>query len=150
MLALMEYEIVQIRGWMIPSEFIDIIAVAEMTPGPIATNTATFIGYRVAGPGGAALATLGVIFPSLLLVLPAAWLFNRYRENKGMQQIMEGIHPAVISLIVLAAFILGKDVMIDLKSYLIFGAGLVLLLFTRTHPLLLIALGATAGLLLYL
>ncbi len=150
MLALMEFEIVQSRGWMISSEFLDIIAVAEMTPGPIAINAATFVGYRVAGPGGAALATTGVIFPSLLLVLPAAWLAVRFRNKKEMQHILKGLHPAVISLIVLAAIALGQSAVIDLKSCLIFGAGLLLLLFTRVHPLFLIALGAAAGLLFYL
>lgn len=150
MLALMEFEIVQSQGWMISSEFLDIIAVAEMTPGPIAINAATFVGYRVAGLGGAAVATSGVIFPSLLLVLPAAWVAARFRKKKEMRHILEGLHPAVISLIVLAAITLGQSAVIDLKSCLIFVACLLLLLFTKTHPLFLIALGAAAGLLFYL
>lgn len=150
MLPLMELEIVQIQGWLNPFEFIDIIAVAEMTPGTIAINTATFVGYRVAGPAGAILATVGVVFPSLLLVLPAGWLAIRYRENRGLKQVLQGIHPAVLSLIALAAFVLGVEAMIDPQSYLIAGVGLALLFFTRIHPLILIILGATAGMLLYL
>lgn len=150
MLALMEFEIVQSHGWLNPSEFIDIIALAEMTPGPVAINAATFVGYRMAGLGGAVLATIGVIFPSLLLVLPAGWLAVRYREKKELQGVLEGIHPAVISLITLAAFVLGNEAMLDLKSYLIFGAGLLLLMFTKIHPLLLIVLAAAAGLFFYL
>lgn len=150
MLALIEFEIVQSRGWLNPSEFIDIIALAEMTPGPVSINAATFVGYRMAGLGGAVLATVGVIFPSLLLVLPAGWLAVRYREKKGVQQVLDGIHPAVISLITLAAFVLINEAIIDLKSYLILGAGLLLLIFTKINPLVFIALSAAAGLLFYL
>jgi len=150
MLPLMELEIVRGQGWLNPFEFIDIIAVAEMTPGAIAINTATFVGYRVAGPAGAILATVGVISPPLLLVLPAGWLAARYGENRGFKQVLQGIHPAVLSLIALAAFVLGGEAMIDLKSYLISGVSLTLLLFTKIHPLVLIVLGAATGLLLYL
>ena len=82
MLPLMQLEIIQIQGWLNPSEFVDIIAVAEMTPGAIAINMATFVGYRAAGLAGSIIATIGIISPPLLLVLPAGWLAARYGKNK--------------------------------------------------------------------
>lgn len=70
MLALLEREIVQMHGWLSATEFVDIIAVAEVTPGAVAINSATFVGYQIAGLAGAAISTFGVILPSLLLVIP--------------------------------------------------------------------------------
>ncbi|HHU75468.1 MAG TPA: chromate transporter [Firmicutes bacterium] len=149
MLPLMELEIVQSRGWINPFEFIDIIAVAEMTPGAIAINAATFVGYRVAGLAGAILSTIGVITPPLLLVLPVGWLVIRYQKNRRLEQALQGIHPAVLSLIVLAAFVLGGEAMIDLQSYTVAAVSLILLFYTRMHPIILIILGAAAGIILY-
>jgi len=149
-LALIEREIIQTHGWMSAAEFVDIVALAEMTPGPIAINSATFVGYRVAGLLGALTATLGVISPSLLLIIPATRLFTRFYNNRRLQQALSGIHPAVLALIGLAAAVVGKSTIIDLKSTALASCCLALLLFTRVHPLLLIALGAVAGLALYL
>ena len=148
-LTLVEYEIIQLHGWITTPEFLNIVAVAEMTPGPIAINAATFVGYSVSGLAGAAIATFGLILPQTLLALPVAWLFSRYRENKMVGQILKGIHPATIAIIALAAFVFGQSALVDLTSCLIFGAALALLFLTKINPLLLIALGAITGLLLY-
>ncbi len=149
MLALMEHEIIKVHGWMSMTEFVDIIAVAEMTPGPVAINSATFVGFRVAGTAGAVLATLGVISPSLLLIIPAAKLFMRYYEHERVQRVLYGIQPAVISLIALAAFVVGKSAFFDYRSALLGFACLLLALFSRIHPLALIGIGAAAGLLFF-
>ncbi len=149
MLALMEHEIIRVHGWMTMPEFIDIIAVAEMTPGPIAINSATFVGYNVAGLPGATLATLGVILPSLLLIIPAAKIVSYFYQHRGLQRALTGIHPAVIALIGFAAIVVGESAMVDLKSWAITAGCLALLFLRGTHPLLLIALGAVAGLILY-
>lgn len=150
MIALMEHEIIKVHGWMSPSDFVNIIAVAEMTPGPIAINSATFVGYQVAGLGGAAIATLGVVFPSLILIMPAARLFLRYYTNQHLQRAMVGIQPAVIALIGFAAFVVGESAIIDLYSILITLAAFLLLFLTKIHPLLLIGLGALSGIIIYL
>ena len=149
MLTLMEYEVIQLNGWITTADFLNIIAIAEMAPGPIAINTATFVGYRVADLSGAVIATLGLITPPILLCTPAAILFNRYRENATLQQILKGIHPATIAIIVLAAYLFGRSTLIDPQSLLIFGAGLALLLLTKIHPLLLIGVGAVVGVIVY-
>lgn len=150
MLALIEYEIVQLNRWLSSAEFIDIIAVAEMTPGAIAINAATFTGYRVAGFSGAVIATLGVIFPSLLIALLLMCLFSHLTHNLGLKKIMAGIHPAVIALIALAAYVVGRNAIVDLPGILFAAACFLLLVFTRLHPLLFIAAGAVFGLVVYL
>jgi chromate transporter len=149
MLALVEREIIQVHQWLSPGAFVDIIAIAEMTPGPVAINSATFVGYQVAGPAGAVTATLGVIFPSLLLVIPAAKLFTHYYGHPGLQRALLGIHPAVLSLIGLAAFVVGKNAIIDITSAAIAAGALLLLIYTRVHPLILLAIGAAAGMIFY-
>lgn len=150
MLALAEHEIVRVNNWMTLADFIDIIAVAEMTPGPIAINSATFVGYRLAGLGGAIIATLGVITPSMLFIIPAAKLFTRFYQYQGVQRALAGIYPAVISLIALAAYIIGQSAIVDLGSiFIACGCGILLLL-TRIHPLLIIGLGALSGIAIYL
>lgn len=149
MLALMEHEIIKVHDWMSMTEFVDIIAVAEMTPGPVAINSATFVGFRVAGIAGSVLATLGVISPSLILIIPAAKLFSRYYEQERIQRLLYGIQPAVISLIALAAFVVGESAIIDYKTTALSLIFLLLALFSRIHPLALIGIGAAAGLLFF-
>lgn len=150
MIALMEHEIVRTHGWLRPAEFVKIIAVAEMTPGVIAVNAATFVGYETAGLTGAAVATLGVIFPSLLLMIPAAKLFLHFYANQHLQRSLEGIQPAVIALIGLAAFVIAQSAFVDLPTVLIALAGFAAIFLINIHPLLLIGLGALAGIIIYL
>lgn len=149
-LALIEREIIQLHGWLSAAEFIDIIALAEITPGPIAINSATFVGYRVAGIGGALIATLGVTCPSMLLVIPASRLFSRFYSNERLQNALFVLRPAVLALIALAAIMVGKSAVTDAGSVVLACGCLALMLFTRINPLLLIALGAAAGLIIYL
>ncbi|MEW5919695.1 MAG: chromate transporter [Bacillota bacterium] len=150
MLALIEYEIVQVNRWLSSAEFIDIIAVAEMTPGPVAINAATFTGYRVAGITGAAVATLGVVFPSLIIALPATRLISCFTHNPRLKKVLAGIHPAVIALMGLAAVVVGKSAIVDLPGALFAAVCFLLLLYTRLHPLLFVGAGAIFGLVYYL
>lgn len=150
MLALIEYEIVQSNQWLSMVEFIDIIAVAEMTPGPVAINAATFTGYRVAGIGGAAVATLGVIFPSIIIAIPAAKLVSHFYHNQTLHRILAGLFPAVIALIGSAAIVVGRNAIADLPGAIFAAASLLLLLYTRFHPLIFLGAGAVFGLIVYL
>ncbi|HOB87226.1 MAG TPA: chromate transporter [Bacillota bacterium] len=149
MLPLMEAEIIARQGWLTHPEFIDIIAVAEATPGPVAINSATYVGFQVAGIPGSLLATLGVISPSLLLLLVLGPFLLRWIKDPRVQRFTRGLRPAVIALILLAAISLGRAALVD-WSTLIIAAGLLgLRLLRRTSPLITIALGALLGLLLY-
>ena len=81
MLSLIQNEIVEQRGWLTATQFADIVAVSQITPGPIAINSATYIGYTIAGFGGSVVATFAVCLPSLTLMLKLTSFFLRYREN---------------------------------------------------------------------
>ena len=87
------------HGWMTASEVADIVAIAEMTPGPLGLNCATFAGLRTAGPMGAIAASLGVIFPSLTLTLVAAIFIKKFRESRVMEEALHGIRPVAIGII---------------------------------------------------
>ncbi len=88
---------------MTPSHIADLVTIAEMTPGPIALNAATFVGMRVAGLPGALAATLGCVLPSIAIVSLLAWLYARFRSGKAMQTVLATLRPVVAALIASAA-----------------------------------------------
>lgn len=98
-MPLIRSQVVQAHGWMTMSEFADLLTIAEMTPGPIALNAATFVGMRVAGVPGAVCATVGCVLPSLVIVSLMALLYRRYGNLAAVQQILSGLRPAVVALI---------------------------------------------------
>ena len=149
MIPLMEAEIINVHGWLSPAEFLDIIAVAEMTPGPISINAATFIGYTMAGVTGSLIATLGVITPSLVLLLLLSRILIKLIQNPGADSFLNGLRSALVALILLASFNLGQTAVIDLSTALIFAVLLIASLLRQVSPLYFIAVGAVLGLLLF-
>ena len=97
-LPLIQEQIVDTHGWLSATEFMDLITIAEMTPGPIAVNSATFVGTRIAGVGGALVSTLGVVLPSLIIIFTVAYLYYRFQNVKQIQGVLSGLRPAVVSL----------------------------------------------------
>ena len=150
MISLIQAEVVANHGWISAAQFADIIAISQMTPGPIAINSATYIGYTATGSvWGSALATLGVCTPSLIIMLIASHFYLRMKDNPYVSQVMKALRPVVIGLILAAALLLlTPDNFIDWKSYLIFGAVLVAAM-RKVSPILLIVLAGVAGWLLY-
>ncbi len=149
MIPLMEAEVINVHGWLSASEFLDIIAVAEMTPGPISINAATFIGYTVGGVAGSLIASLGVITPSLVLLLLLSRVLISVIQNPGAQNFIKGLRSALIALILLASFTLGQTAIIDIPTALIFAFILVASLLRQLNPLYFIAAGALLGLILF-
>lgn len=94
---------VEANGWLTPAEFADLVTIAEMTPGPIALNAATFVGMRTVGFGGAIAATLGCVLPSVFIVSILSWLYTRYQSGRVMQSILGTLRPVVAALIASAA-----------------------------------------------
>jgi len=92
------------------NEFVDIIAIAEVTPGPIAVNAATYVGYKMAGVWGAAFATIGVILPSFVVVISLASLFLRYKDTPSVKAISKGLRAAVTAMIASAALSMAKSI----------------------------------------
>ncbi len=149
MIPLIEAEVIRVHGWLNAAEFLDIIAVAEMTPGPISINAATFIGYTKAGVGGSLIATLGVITPSLVLLLLLSRILIKLVQNPGAESFLNGLRSALIALILLASFTLGQTAIIDLPTALIFAVLLIASLLQKVSPLYFIGAGAILGLLLF-
>lgn len=167
MLALIEREIVT-PGWITEQMFTDIVAISQMTPGPIGINSATYIGYvapaessaqfaaPIWGILGSLLCTLVVVLPSFLLVAYTSHIIHRHRNSVVVKGIFAGLRPVVIGLIASAALLLmnganfGTDPQQVAVSVAICGASFVMVYFLKWHPILIIALAGAAGYFIYL
>lgn len=114
------FQSVQDFGIMTAEEFSDLVAISQVTPGPIAVNAATFVGFSYAGIPGAFTATLGVCFPSFVLMLVVMKFMDKFKESRGMQGALDGIRPVTVGLIAAATFFIGDNILvkgdiIDLK-----------------------------------
>ena len=152
MVPLMQHE-ADARAWLPPGRFMDVLAVSEITPGPIAVNLATFAGYQVAGLTGSIAATAGVCLPGALLLLALGAIAGHLRDRPAFRAAMRGVMPALVGLLAATALRLGRALvpggaaLPPLPTALIFAAALGLILWKKVHPLLLLAGAAAAGLL---
>ena len=103
-MPLIQQQVVTLHGWLSLSEFTDLITISQMTPGPIAINSATFVGTRVGGFWGALCATTGCVLPSCLLVSLLAWAYLKYGHLSIIQDVLSSLRPAVIAMIASAGF----------------------------------------------
>lgn len=142
------------KGWLLQEEFVQIIGIAEMTPGPIAVNSATFVGYKTAGILGSVSATLGVAMPSLLLILFISGFFFKYSDHPIMKHIFLGIRPVVAGLILSSAFVLAKTTILssghggvnfNFETFIITLIILVIALYRKVHPIILITIAGILG-----
>lgn len=101
-MPLIEEQIVTRHGWLSMQEFTDLITISQMTPGPIAVNSATFVGIKIAGIPGALVATFGCILPSCILVIVLAKLYFKYRNMQMLQGVLGSLRPAVVAMIAAA------------------------------------------------
>ena len=150
MLSLIQHEIVEKHAWLTTQQFTDIVAISQMTPGPIGINSATYIGYSVTGSvWGSVAATVALCLPSFILVLLISYFFVKCKDNKYIRAAMSGLLPMSVALIASAALLLmNKENFIDYKSILIFFAAFIAT-WKKVHPILLILLAGLAGFLLY-
>ena len=154
MLSLIQNEVVVQNQWMTNAEFTDIVAISQMTPGPIAINSATYIGYTVAGFWGSVVATTAVCLPALTLMIFITRFFLQLRDNRYVKGAIAGMKPVVVGMIGAAALLLmfpksadGAS-FIDGWSWALFAAAMVASL-KKVNPILLIVLGAMAGVAIY-
>jgi chromate transporter len=98
-MPLIQHQVVELHSWLTMAQFADIVTIAEMTPGPIAINSATFVGTMIAGLPGAIVATIGCVFPSCVIVMTLAYIYYRFRGLSVVQGILAGLRPAVIAMI---------------------------------------------------
>ena len=151
MLSLIQYEVVEKHQWITSQEFTDIVAISQMTPGPIGINSATYIGYTATNSVlGSIVATFAVCFPSFLLVLLISYFFNKFKRNRYVEAAFTGLRPMTVGLIGAASLLLmNEENFIDWKSILIFVGAFILSWKYKTHPILIICLAGVAGILIY-
>lgn len=149
MLPLIEREIVKNHNWINYREFIDIIGVSQMTPGPIAINSATFVGYKVGGIPGSTAASIGVVTISFILVSIATHYIIKFKESKIIKSAFMGMRPALIALILSAFWSLAKESYVDIKSLIVGAITLGLLLSKKIHPIMVIVIAGVLGVILY-
>ncbi len=162
-LSLIQME-VETHGWMTQQEFVDIVAVSQVTPGPIGINCATYVGYTVAGFWGSVLSTFAIVLPSLIIMLSICkayfWLNKRFKGNPYFEQTLRMLRFTVIGLIASAALLLIKPTnFIDSVSWIIFAVVCILTILPNfaknkvteifSHPILLIVLAGVAGYFIY-
>ena len=149
MLPFIQREIVQNNNWIDVNEFMDIIGISQMTPGPIAINSATFVGYKVLGVLGSIMATLGVIFTSVILISIISKMLEKFKESVVIKAALMGMRPVLIALIIKAFLDLAKESYLDLKGLIIAGIIGLVLLSKKLHPILVIVLAGVIGLIFY-
>ena len=151
MLSLIQDEVVTKQAWLSLQEFTDIVAISQLTPGPIGINSATYIGYTVTNSiWGSVIATFAVCLPSFIIVLSIARAYKKFRSNKYIDSIFKGLRPATVGLIAAAALLLmNSENFIDYKSIIIFIFAFISIMFFKLHPILMIVLAAIAGLIIY-
>ena len=113
MVPLIEDEIVAKRKWIKSEDFLDLLAIAQSSPGILAVNIAIFVGYRLKGMKGSLVTSLGAILPSFLMILAIALFFQQFKDNVYVEKIFKGIRPAVVALIAAPTFKLGKSAKIN-------------------------------------
>lgn len=149
MLPLISQEVVTKHQWMNIKEFTDLVAISQATPGPIAINGATYIGFKVAGFWGSVFGTLGVILPSIIIMLIITKFFFKFKNNKYVEDAFLGLRPATVGLVAAAAVLVGGESFIDFKSVIIFIAVFIASFKFEADPILLTVLSGIVGLILY-
>jgi chromate transporter len=173
MLSLIQTQVVVTHSWLTESAFTDIVAISQMTPGPIGINSATYVGYEVlrqsgathlAGILGSMTATFAVMLPSFIIVLTIVRFYTRFKDNKIFEGVMSWLRPAVVGLIGAAALILMfkvdwngaragisivRENFQDWTSWLLFAAAVIASLFFKVGPIPVIITGGILGLLIY-
>ncbi len=147
MLPMLQREIVENRGWATEEEIMDYYAIGQCTPGVIAVNTATFVGRSMAGTLGGIVATLGVVFPSLVIILVIAGLVQNFADLPAVSNAFAGVRICVCVLIFNAVLKLGKSALTDLGAWVIFVLILLASLFLSLSPVLYVVLAGALGLL---
>ena len=158
-IPLIRNQTVEIHSWLTERQFMDLAAIAEMTPGPIVVNGATFVGLQIAGLPGAIVATLGSILPSLIIVSLLSWVYRRYRELPLLKRALSGLRPAVVALIasaglnMLLQIIFGSRTVLSLDqvqwaSLLLFAGAFLWLRLRHPGPIMVMLLCGAAGVLL--
>lgn len=148
MLPILEREVVDSKKWVTQDQLYDYYAIGQCTPGVIAVNTATFIGYKKKGIPGAIVATLGVVFPSLVIIMIITALLQNFASYPAVQHALAGIRVCVCILVLNAIVKLAKKALVDKITVVIFAAVLACSLFTDVQTFLIVIAAGVAGIII--
>ena len=151
MLSLIQNEVVVNHAWVTAQQFTDMVAISQMTPGPIGINSATYVGYAVTGNiFGSIVATFAVTLPSFIIILSICRIYARFKESNIFASLMKTLRPVVIGMIGAAAGILiTKDNFIDWTSWILFVGAFIASQWLKMNPILVIILGGVIGYIIY-
>jgi len=133
MVPLIQKEAVEKKGWITDDDILEILAIAESTPGPIAINSATFVGYRTAGFWGAAFATFGVVLPSFVIILLISYILEEFQQFRPVQYAFFGIRAGVLALVIKALYTMYKKCPKTPVAYIVLAAAFVLAAFAKIN-----------------
>lgn len=147
-IPLIQHEIVKMQGWMGVQEMAALLAIAQMTPGPIAINSATFVGHQLGGIPGAGVATMAVIFPAIVILTLIMPFMDKIKKNSHVIQVKEGLKLGVLSLILFATWSFGSSVIHSLEGLAVAVIAFALLktFEGRLHPIVVILICGVVGL----
>ena len=146
MLPILEREVVDNKGWTTMEELMDYYAIGQCTPGIIAVNTATFIGQKQKGVIGGIVATLGLVFPSFVIITLIAAVLTNFAEIAAVKNAFAGIRACVCALMLNAAIKLAKSAIVDIKTFIIFALVFAGMLIFDVSPVVFVVISAIAGL----
>ena len=146
MIPLIQKETVETNKWISDDDILEIIAIAESTPGPIAINSATFVGYKVCGFWGSFFATLGVVLPSFIIILVISYVLREFQDIKAVKYAFNGIRAGVLALLIKAIISMYKKVQKNLVSYIVMAFSFIIVAFFDINVLFVIIGCALIGL----
>ena len=146
MIPLIQREAVEKQGWVTDDDILEIVAIAESTPGPIAINSATFVGYRASGVIGSAAATFGVVLPSFLIILTISAVLRQFQNIPAVQYAFWGIRAGVLAMLLKSLYTMFKKSVKNWVGYVAMAAAFLLTAFLDVHILIIIASCALFGL----
>ncbi|MDR1977576.1 MAG: chromate transporter [Synergistaceae bacterium] len=150
MVPLIKEEVVNLQQWMTQTDFVDVLAISNALPGPIATKMSVAIGFQVGGTLGALTATLGVVMPSVIVLILLLKFVSHIKDNPKVKSMLKGLRPVVVAMLVFAAYDMSFGSLTNVITWLIGAATLALMIFTKIHPALFIVAGAVVGAILNL
>lgn len=148
MIPIIEREVVMKRQWITTQEMNDLLAIAGSAPGGVGVNASTFLGYRMGKISGAIAAVLGITLPTFMIVFALSAFYSFFQDQPKVQAAFQGIHGAVIGLIAVAAYRMGKNALFDRSTIVVAIGALITLLITGLNPIFMIVFGLGIGILI--
>lgn len=144
------FDLAEVYPWFDAKDLADMIAISESTPGPLGVNMATFAGYKAAGVCGAIVATLGLVTPSVLIIIALSKFLHRYKEHPIVKSVLAGIRPAVMALILFAGLEVGKLAIVNVENAVLALIFFMAIRFYKKSPIFYIVIAAFLGVVLKL